>query len=262
MMKVLAILGTTRKKGDNYQVIQEIGARMNKIEPVEVKYLYLSDFDLGFCLGCCACINKGEELCPKRKLTAAIEAELAAADGVILAAPVYAHQVPALMKNFMDHFAYFFHRPRFFDKTALVLSTTGGSGLKETLGYLKFTATGWGFNLVGSLGVMSSFFGKEGVYRDKKLQEIDRVATRMIQGMKTGKRPAPGFSELMLFRGMRFKARYNACDSKYWEAQGWFTQNYYVNGPVNPVKLAVVNFLEWLMGIFYQMMAKSWGMNK
>ncbi|MCL6590984.1 MAG: hypothetical protein K6U80_13650 [Firmicutes bacterium] len=36
------------------------------------------------------------------------------------------------MKNFLDHFTYFFHRPRFLDKTALVFSTTGGSGLKET----------------------------------------------------------------------------------------------------------------------------------
>ncbi|HEX3045611.1 MAG TPA: NAD(P)H-dependent oxidoreductase, partial [Bacillota bacterium] len=242
------------------------------IEPVEVKYLYLSDIDLGFCHGCLACIDKGEELCPKRKLTAAIEAELTAADGVILAAPVYAHQVTALMKNFMDHFAYFFHRPRFFDKTALVLSTTGGSGLKETLGYLKFTATGWGFNVIGSLGVISSFFNKEAdinktagcgkaaKYRTQKLREIDAIATQMIKGMKTGERKAPGSYELMLFRGMRYKARYNPCDSKYWEAKGWFSERYYVKGPVNPVTLAVVNFLDWVMGVIYSKMAKGSGL--
>jgi multimeric flavodoxin WrbA len=271
-MKVLAILGTTRKKGDCYHVIQEIEASLNKIEPVEVNYLYLSDIDLGFCRGCLACIDKGEELCPKRMLTAPIEAQLTAADGVILAAPVYAHQITALMKNFIDHFAYIFHRPRFFDKTALVLSTTGGSGLKETLGYLKFIATGWGFNVIGSLGVISSFFNNEAgfkkaagfektaKYRNQRLREIDTIAARMIEGMKTGKRRGPGFYELMLFRGMRYKARYNPCDTKYWEAKGWFTERYYVKGPVNPVTLAVVNFLDWVMEVIYAKMAKSWGL--
>jgi len=41
-----------------------------------------------------------------------------------------------LMKNFIDRFSYIFHRPRFFDKKALLLSTTGALGLKEIFDYL------------------------------------------------------------------------------------------------------------------------------
>jgi multimeric flavodoxin WrbA len=46
-----------------------------------------------------------------------------AADGVIFATPVYVMNVSALMKTFIDHFSYIYHRPRFFDKKALLLST-------------------------------------------------------------------------------------------------------------------------------------------
>jgi len=256
-MKILAIIGTTRKKGDSYHLIQQIETRMNLIEPVEFKYLYLSDIPLGYCLGCCNCFFKGEELCSKRALTAGIEAEMLDADGVILAAPVYAHQVTALMKNYIDHFSYFFHRPRFFDKVALVLSPTGSSGLRETLKYLRFTANGWGFYVVGSLGVVSGAFKNDAVYRGKIINQIDQTARQMLQFIKTKKRPAPNLYQLMFFRGMRLKAKYNPCDRKYWEDHGWLSQNYFMKRSVNPVTLLLANILERIMDVMYRKMART-----
>jgi multimeric flavodoxin WrbA len=58
-------------------------------------------------------------------------------DGVIFVSPAYCQNVTALMKNFVDRFAYIFHRPRFFNQKALIISTTCGAGLKETLNYLE-----------------------------------------------------------------------------------------------------------------------------
>lgn len=246
-MKVLVFIGTTRKNGDNYRLIQVLAERMNRIEKVEFEYLYLEDLHLEYCRGCCACFSKGEEYCPDRKITAAVEAAIARTDGVILASPVYAHQVTGLTKNFLDHLAYLFHRPRFFEKAALVISTTGGTGLKETLGYLKFTAAGWGVNLLGSLGVIQSAWDYSQAYRDQKLKEIDTVAARMVTAMKTRKRPKPRLSDLIFFRSMRLKAGWCECDRKYWEERGWFKKPYFLDVPLNPVYNAVAVFIEVLI---------------
>ncbi|TCL62315.1 multimeric flavodoxin WrbA [Hydrogenispora ethanolica] len=248
-MKVLAVVGTTRKRGDNYHVIREIEASLRRMGGVEVEYLFLSEFELGFCLGCCACIFKGEEHCPKRALTRQIEGKMLEADGVILAAPVYGHQVPALLKNFIDHFCYFFHRPRFFDKVAVIVATTGGSGLQETVGYMKFTAIGWGFTVAGSLGVVSRLFQENGAYREDKLNEINGLAARMVRLIESGRRPAPSLFELMFFRGIRYKAKMNPCDRRYWEERGWLTGQYFVKTPIHPVKLLLAGLAEKTMGL-------------
>ena len=59
------------------------------------------------------------------------------ADGIIVASPVYAMNVTALLKNFLDHTAYFYHRPEFFTKKALVVVSTAGAGQKDVAKYIE-----------------------------------------------------------------------------------------------------------------------------
>ena len=66
-----------------------------------------------------------------------IREEMLNADGLIFVSPVYAHQVTALMKNFIDRFAYVLHRPCFLDKAALIISTTELTGLEDVLDSTK-----------------------------------------------------------------------------------------------------------------------------
>jgi multimeric flavodoxin WrbA len=49
--------------------------------------------------------------------------------------PLNGMNVSGLMKVFVDRFAYIFHRPRFFDKKAPLLATTGSIGTKKVLDY-------------------------------------------------------------------------------------------------------------------------------
>ncbi len=63
--------------------------------------------------------------------------------------------VTSLMKNFIDRFAYIAHRPQFFRLHAMIVSTTGGIGLKEVKKYMSMVATVWGFRSVTNLGVIT-----------------------------------------------------------------------------------------------------------
>jgi multimeric flavodoxin WrbA len=143
-MKVLAIMGSPRKLGNTYRVVEQIKESLLEANPgLEFEYLFLRDANLELCTGCFVCISRGEDKCPLRDGRDDIMQKLMAADGIILAAPCYAGGVPALMKNFIDRFAYTCHRPRFFDKIILAVTTIGAPrGMKETLKQLSVLAGG------------------------------------------------------------------------------------------------------------------------
>ncbi len=132
-MKILAIMGSPRKKGNTYKVVQEIEERMKEMGDLEFEYLFLKDANLEPCRGCHTCLLKGEDLCPIDDDRPKIEEQILNSDGVILASPVYLFNVSALMKKFLDRFAYVCHRPRFFNQYLMSVSTAGGSGLMSSL---------------------------------------------------------------------------------------------------------------------------------
>ena len=59
-MKVLAIMGSPRKKGNTYKVSRMVEESMKKLGKVEFEYVFLKDLNIKTCLGCQVCFNKGE----------------------------------------------------------------------------------------------------------------------------------------------------------------------------------------------------------
>jgi multimeric flavodoxin WrbA len=151
-MKVLAIIGSPRKKGNSYTATRELEKEMQKLGNVEFEYLFLQDAHLEMCRGCFNCISRGEDFCPLKDDRKMIEEKMEEADGLVMVSPVYVMTVSALMKNFIDRLAYRCHRPGYQGKKTLVLSTSGGIGLKEALNYMELVAESWGYEVVGKCG--------------------------------------------------------------------------------------------------------------
>ena len=232
-IKIVAIIGSPRR-GDSYCVIQVFESKLKAIEKaVKFDYIFLRDLKIDFCRGCMQCFKEGEEFCPEKEKTLKIRDKMLESDGVIFASPVYAHNVTALYKNFIDHFSYMFHRPRFFDKYAVVLATTGGAGLEIVLKYLE-SAKFWGFNVVGKIGVIGWKFKYLSDYRKDKEQEIEKIAEKLVRAIK-GKPPhKPDAEQIGFFREMKklMKSNYSKyfpADYKYWKEMGWFNMEYFVN---------------------------------
>jgi multimeric flavodoxin WrbA len=219
---------------------------------VEFDYLWLKEANLGQCSGCHACIRFGEEKCPLKDDRAAIEARMLAADGLILATPVYAMQVSYLMKTFIDHFSYLWHRPRFFGKFAMGLASGGGQ-FKETLGYLKLNAQSWGFTWVTGLGAphADALVPKA---RQNYERSVEKTARRFYQAVERKRIPAPGLYDLIRFRVWRVNA--TACkefipaDFKHWTEKGWFERDYYSGVKVGPVKRGASRLMEGVIRSF------------
>ncbi|MCL2055349.1 MAG: NAD(P)H-dependent oxidoreductase [Oscillospiraceae bacterium] len=136
------------------QLVAEVKAEMMRIGEVSFEEIRLSDINLPYCKGCHSCFTNGENSCPHAALFQTIIQKIHEADCVILTSPVYAVNVSALVKSFFDLGAYNHHRPCFFTKKALVVSSTAGAYAKNVCGYMRDELLHWGFNRVYTLPVI------------------------------------------------------------------------------------------------------------
>lgn len=236
-MKVTAIVGSPRKKGDCVKVIDMIEKSFNRKENTQIDYVFLSDMGLGFCKSCLLCYTKGEGNCPHKEVTSVLLDKMMNSEVVIFASPVYEHQITALMKNFYDNFSFMFHRPRFFDKKAIIVSSTAVSGLKETLKYMKMNAIGWGFQIAGTVGVCGPSLISDANYAGKVQRNIDDLVDGLLS--EKGKL-SPSLYQLSMFRAMQVKALRSAAkknvEYNYWKERGWFDRDYYENEGLGVLK--------------------------
>lgn len=250
-MKILAVMGSPRK-GESYKATKMLEEKMKALGGVEFEYLFLRDLNLGNCIGCHLCCEKGEEKCPlKDDRDVAVE-RMAAADGIILVSPVYSQHVTALMKNFIDHLSYMWHRPKMIGKKVMALSTGGGM-FKETLGYLETAANFWGCHFVHKLGVphMEALKPK---YREKVMKDIENSAVVFYSAVKENKNPVP--SLWALFRFNMWKSNAIACkevlprDYPYWKEKGWIDSEYFYETKISLPKRAALKVIGIIGGIY------------
>ncbi|KAF5437595.1 Multimeric flavodoxin WrbA [Candidatus Methanophagaceae archaeon] len=245
-MKILAIMGSPRK-GDSYKLTQLIETKLKHLGEVELKYILLKEVNLGYCRGCSVCMKKGEQFCPLEDDALMIREEMLNADGLILVSPVYVHQVTAVMKIFIDRFAYALHRPCFLDKSAIIISTTELSGLEDVLDYLEFNARLWGFHVVHKLGVIAPAFKQAPGYRNTRLKEIEETAKKFFDALETKKRPSPDMYDLKHFNALKIKVKLHQkqypCDYSYWQKNGWLDKDYFFDTHINVLK----HFFVWVI---------------
>lgn len=120
-MKILAIQGSPRKKGNTNRVLDEMikGAEDNGHE---VKKYYLQEMDINPCSGCEICA-KGKD-CRYDDDGAEIINQLAEGASIILASPIYFGQITAQAKTIVDRFYSIFNNPdkKFDGKAAMIIT--------------------------------------------------------------------------------------------------------------------------------------------
>jgi multimeric flavodoxin WrbA len=160
---------------------QAIAARRD--EPLAFDILYLGHMDVQLCRGCRTCFDHGEDKCPLKDDLPTIKAHMDAADGIILASPVYVNDVNGIAKNWMDRLAYVCHRPAFAGKCAYLLATVAGGPSSHTLRTMNTAVLTWGCHIVGQAGYrMGALMAQEGL-ESRYQEETARVATAMFDAI-------------------------------------------------------------------------------
>lgn len=251
-MRVLTIIGSPRGEASlSYQVVvQQLGPRLRAHGLDTLEVIDLSRMQISGCDGSLVCVEQGEEYCPHYGEIAAIVSAMQQADGVIFASPVHSFQVSALMKNFIDRLVFVTHRPCFFGKPALVISSAAGAGHRATLDYLEATCKRWGFHCVGRLGVHSPAMSHP-PYQARLAHDLERLARTFSAAITQPAIPRPQIADLITFRTMRALVAHtrdqSPRDYTYWNAQGWFQQPYYQPARIGRLQNTLAGLFEVLL---------------
>jgi len=98
-MKLLAINGSRRKKGNTSYLIQSLLVPADR-DGVQTEIIFLGDYNIGGCTGCEGCKSNWE--CVIKDDFAQLVKKIDDADGIILASPTYWYSVTSDMKRFID----------------------------------------------------------------------------------------------------------------------------------------------------------------
>ncbi len=144
-MKVVAINGSPRKKGNTAHAIQLVANELEK-EGIEVEVIQVGSQAYTGCTACGACTKNKDEKCTLKgdDLNIAIQ-KIKEADGILLGSPVYFADINGTMKSFLDRAFYVAsaNGKLFRHKVGVSIVTvrrTGGTQALQTMNqYLQFS---------------------------------------------------------------------------------------------------------------------------
>jgi multimeric flavodoxin WrbA len=233
-MKVLAIMGSPRRRGNGYHVVKRVEARMAELGDVDVAYLFLREVHLEMCRGCMVCYREGETGCPLDDDLLDVVAKMQDADGLVIISPTYVANVSGLMKNYIDRLSTFCHRPIFYKKFALLITNTAAVGAWQAMMSLTTVAESWSLNVVGRVMVKTPEPPNEqGLVdvSDRDLGKLDRGAAKLYRALAAGELPRPSTFQMAIYRYRQrvFEEEYDttAYEHRFWKEQGWLAPDRY-----------------------------------
>ena len=139
------------------------------------------------------------------------------------------------MKNLFDHTAYFYHRPEFFTKKALVVVSTAGAGHKKVAGYIDETLRHWGVNK--TYRITYACGGKDSL----ETKKIDSIALKFKKDVESQRMHSPKFIDVLYFNLWKTLAISKdpiMADHEYWLNTGLVNHDFGFGVKLNFIKKA------------------------
>ncbi len=225
-MKAFALIGSPRV-GNTFKLCEIFLKKLQEKIPIEYEIKRIEDFKIEYCKGCGNCI--AGKNCPINDDFKEVINKIKSSDLFIFASPVYAENVSAQTKTFIDRNCGNFHFPPFCGKYAIVASTTAAHGLSTVLKILRASVVCWGMSCIGELSAI--FWGNKMKDEEKVKREIDKLANKVARILKGEEIFSPSSFDLMIFESMKKEAFYskywNKAEYNFWKEKGLFNQKYY-----------------------------------
>ncbi|WP_297632537.1 flavodoxin family protein [uncultured Clostridium sp.] len=214
-MKCVVIHGSPRR-GNTWDVLEKVKEEMNKYGEFEFEVIELAKEKIPNCIGCFNCILKGEETCPHSERMENIISKVDEAECLIVTSSVYSMNVTGTLKTFLDHMSFKFHRPTYFEKKALVVTTTAGAGHEKVGNYIKEVLEYWGIN---SIKVLPIAYRSE-ILTDKNIKKIEKMGKEFALELESKKLRKPRLKSVFMYNGwkaMAMNSSHESADYKHWK---------------------------------------------
>lgn len=232
-MRCVVIHGSPRR-GNTWTVLNLVKEEMKKQGDFEFVDIELRKENIPNCNGCFLCFFKGEERCPHKEKMENIVLEIESSDMLIMTSPVYSLQVSGLLKTFIDHMSYNFHRPKFFEKKGLVITTTAGAGHNNSAKYVRDVLYYWGFNYVEVLPIAY----RSSNLNDKNIEKIKNISKKFTRDVLSNQLHKPKLKSVFMYNSWRAMAKEpyeeGDADYKYWKSTGLSNYVYYPEIKITP----------------------------
>ena len=234
MKNVVAVNGSPRR-ATTEKLLNEI-AKLLEAHQIQMTTINMGEYQVGDCTGCELCIRKTGQ-CHQEDDAQKILAQLEAADGIILASPVYLMNITGRLKSLIDKTASWVHRSPMVGKPMLSVATTAGAGLKEVHTYLEKVGVQWGMHPTGKIG-------RSAMNQDPPTKsEVSKFVWHLNNPTSSYK---PSLNQLIQYQVQKVMAlKVSKIDSEYWEERGWDKELYYY-----PARISWINRI--IAGIFYK----------
>ncbi len=255
MKSVTAFVGSARKHGVTYRATRRFLDDLRSLGDFRTDVVFLSDHDIGLCRGCKACFIRGEEFCPLHDDRDTLLEKMTRSDGIVLASPVYAFQVSAHVKAFLDRLGFAFHRPRFHGKAYTSIVVEGLYGGRDVVRYLDLVGRGLGFNVVRGSRIVcrkNPDTANEPML-DEERRNMDEVLARHSRRFRdqltSPPFPGPTLVQLLAFRMARTSIALELAEDRrdhaYYREHGWFDSDFYYPTTLGPLKRAAGTAFDW-----------------
>jgi multimeric flavodoxin WrbA len=181
-MKVIAINGSPRKKGNTQIMIDEAAEEIVRAG-IDVKRICITDYDVRPCTGCDIC-SKEPWKCPIKDDAIAVLRDMVASDGILLGSPVYCGGVTAQLKALLDRTVIPYQKAEFKDKVGGVLTVGGAKNGGQELTLMQMNA----FFLMHDMVVASSeggYYGGMATGNDRGDVRDDEEGLKKARGVGT-----------------------------------------------------------------------------
>lgn len=195
-MKVLAVVGSSRKNGNTSLLVQE-GLKPMQAQGIQTELIYLSDYNFQDCNGCEAC--KDTYACVIEDDMQKIYPKILEADGIILGSPAYFYNVTADMKALIDR-CYCYVA---FDET----DRSVWLGINEALGgkyavviavceqekeedmgptaeLMQKSLEALGYRVVDTVKALRLFQAGEALHREKTMGEAKKAGEKLLKTLR------------------------------------------------------------------------------
>jgi multimeric flavodoxin WrbA len=231
-MKILSIVSSCRTDGNTGRLTSLIEEQLQKEAEkrnisLEAEQVFLGRLDVRMCRGCRLCFDRGEDSCPLKDDLLSIRDRMLAADGYLIASPVYVEDVNGILKNWIDRTAFVCHRPALSGKSAFLVTTSGGGSTGHALRTMDTALHAWGCRVAGRKMFRTGALMEKKDIRLRYEKAIRHIAGVFLNDLLRGADANPGLYSLIAFCIQQIcwsKADYqksNPYDYQYWKDKGW-----------------------------------------
>jgi len=261
-MKILSINGSYRKNGNTAQILEMVASKMQQIaldeqQPIELEIVNLGHQGIQFCRGCRVCFDIGENKCSLDDDLLAIREKMQAADGLILASPVYVNDVNGITKNWIDRLAFVCHRPAFAGKSAYLIATVGIGPTSHAIKTMKMALSTWGYQIAGQASFKMGARMKKEAAETQFQEQTHKIASNLFSSVQQQDFVKPSFISLMTFRIQQGywqrRPQDESLDHSYWRNQGWTKpkRDFYTSHKAGKTKVALARLVGTILTPFF-----------